>query len=69
MFESPHFVKKILKSLDKPKFVPGTPVCGTPKRLRLILSPRSIVSVIVTAIAECNLVGCILVGVIAGLTT
>ena len=46
----------------------GTPVCGTPKRLRLILSPRAIVSVIVTAVAECNLVGCVLVRVVAGVT-
>lgn len=46
----------------------GTPVCGTPKRLRLILSPRAVVSVIVTAVAECDLVGGVLVGVGAGFT-
>ena len=46
----------------------GTPVCGTPKRLRLILSSRAVVSVIVTAVAECDLIGCVLVGIVASFT-
>lgn len=49
--------------LDKPKNVPGTLVCGTPKRPRLILSPWGVVAIIFTAVAEGDLVGCVLVGV------
>jgi hypothetical protein len=57
------------ETLDKPKNVLGTLVCGTPKRPRLILSPWGVVSIIFTAVAERDLVGCVLVEVVAGFTT
>ena len=56
------------ETLDKPKNVPETLVCGTPKRPRLVLSPWGVVAIIFTTVTEGDLVGCVLVNIVASFT-